>query len=159
VQSETTPDDQALRPLFDRAWNGGGWPRSQSYDPSTGGSANFDESGRGPDTSALAPRSEHLDADSGRQGDGSRHSDGELPLQKSGFRVVRLTPEECLVATNYVVLTKKEQRADNQRCPQEIEGKADLREPGPGEDTAEVHGANCSPMADHRCTRPSTSSG
>jgi hypothetical protein len=83
VQSETTPDDQALRPLFDRAWNGGGWPRSQSYDPSTGGSANFDESGRGPDTSALAPRSEHLDADSGRQGDGSRHSDGELPLQKA----------------------------------------------------------------------------
>jgi hypothetical protein len=31
VQDENTPADQALRPLFDLAWNAGGWSRSPFY--------------------------------------------------------------------------------------------------------------------------------
>jgi hypothetical protein len=31
IHDETTPADQALRPLFDRAWNAGGWPQSPFY--------------------------------------------------------------------------------------------------------------------------------
>lgn len=31
VQDPRTPADQALRPLFDLVWNGGGWPKSPSY--------------------------------------------------------------------------------------------------------------------------------
>jgi hypothetical protein len=36
VQDENTPAAQALRPVFDLAWNAGGWPRSPFYDPATG---------------------------------------------------------------------------------------------------------------------------
>ena len=31
VQDENTPADQAFRPLFDLAWNAGGWSRSPFY--------------------------------------------------------------------------------------------------------------------------------
>jgi len=36
IQDESVPAEQALRPLFDLAGNGGGWARSPSYDPVTG---------------------------------------------------------------------------------------------------------------------------
>jgi hypothetical protein len=32
IQDENAPADQALRPLFDLAWNAGGWSRSPFYD-------------------------------------------------------------------------------------------------------------------------------
>jgi hypothetical protein len=36
IQDENTPADQALKPLFDLAWNAGGWSQSPFYDPVTG---------------------------------------------------------------------------------------------------------------------------
>lgn len=36
VQDENAPAEQALRSLFDLAWNAGGWAQSPFYNTSTG---------------------------------------------------------------------------------------------------------------------------
>ena len=36
IQDAATPAPQALKPLLDIVWNGGGWPGSPSYDEKTG---------------------------------------------------------------------------------------------------------------------------
>src|SRR5439155_27347681 len=67
-------------------------------------------------TSAPAPRSEHLHANSSRQEKGARDCYRELPLQKPGFWVVRLTPEERSATTDHGSLPEEEQRADHGGC-------------------------------------------